>query len=250
MSYKELTDYDQEAQRFAKLPEFSIACGTDYLAVKDAPTILSHVKPLNKILDLGCGTGFAGRFLKRHFPQSVIIGADINLAMLEQAKKIDPNGVYVHFRKDEKHIHYAFLPNTFDAIVCSFVIQSNQTQSELQDFLKNIYTMLRPGGMFLVWAVDKNLFEGEWLSIQYIPEKKGSLECGEQYKVKLFPGEAEVTGIYWSANLLDRLATSLGFNHIQVRYPTIEESAEIQWKDETHLAPYYVFSALKSVDEG
>ena len=32
-----LTNYDDEAQKFAKLPEYSMHGGTDYLAVKDVP---------------------------------------------------------------------------------------------------------------------------------------------------------------------------------------------------------------------
>lgn len=39
------------------------------------------------ILDLGCGAGTFTLFLKKHYPQAIIIGLDLSHAMLQQAKK-------------------------------------------------------------------------------------------------------------------------------------------------------------------
>jgi predicted TPR repeat methyltransferase len=61
MAITHLTNYDHESTHFAKLREYSIACGTDYLAVRDVLKIISQIKPLIKILDLGCGSGLATR---------------------------------------------------------------------------------------------------------------------------------------------------------------------------------------------
>lgn len=240
-----LTNYDHQALHFSKLPDYSIHCGTDYLAVKDAPALLKEIQPLNKILDLGCGSGLATRFLKKNFYETLVIGADINEKMLEQAIASDPLGIYVHFPERNKEILYPFLPETFDAIVSSFVVHEHQTLEELQAFFSNIQRLLRPGGAFLAWDVYKNLFAGSWVSIENTSTADVGIEDGQAYSVKLFPSGACVSGTYWSPETLLSIANTVGLMTQSLSYPLAEINNEIDWKDETHLSPYFVIALKK-----
>jgi len=238
-----LTNYDHEATNFAKLPEYSIHCGTDYLAVKDVPEKIKQLQSINKILDLGCGSGLATRYLKKHFPNALVVGADINNNMLEQAITADPEGLYLHLPQLNDQVSYPFLPNYFDVVICSFVLHENRTLEELTIFLANIAKVLCSGGMLLAWDVYKNLFHGNWLSIKNISSTT-SINEGEQYTVKILPANAEVTGTYWDPETLANIVKSLGLKS-NTTYPLVEKNNEINWLDEIKLAPYFLFEAIK-----
>lgn len=241
------TDYDQQANKFAKLPDYSIHCGTDYLALKEIPSLIKKLNSAHKMLDLGCGSGLATRFLKKHFPEASIIGADINKMMLEQAMLADPKGLYIHLPQSKQQIIYPFLTHFFDVITCSFVLHENKTLPDLKQFLSHIANLLRPGGLLLAWDVNQQLFQGHWLSIKTIFPLQGPVQDGDRYTVKILPAEAEVTGTYWSPETLSKLAESVNLQIVQINYPIAENNSETTWRDETRLAPYFVLEAKKKM---
>lgn len=239
------TNYDYQAHNFAKLPDYSLHCGTDFLAVKDIPKLIKKHGPVHKILDLGCGSGLATRFLKKYFPDTSIIGADINKRMLEQATPADPNGLYVHLPNLDRQIIYPFLPNFFDVITCSFVIHENKTMDELKEFIKHIANLLRPGGLFYAWDVSHQLFQGKWVSIKTESLTSDPIKNGESYTLKILPAEAEVTGTFWSPETISAFANAFDLKTNQILYPLAEANDELNWLDETRLAPYFVIEAQK-----
>ncbi|GEM_PF-6055383 len=239
------TNYHEQANYFARLPEYQVKCGTDYLAGRDAPEIIRRLPTCRKILDLGCGTGLATRYLKKHFPDATIIGADINQSMLEQARTADPEGIYLHLNKSSSEVHYAFLPGTFDVIVCSFVFHENQSEADLNVFLKNISVLLRPNGLMLAWDTYKNLLMGKWTSIETLYPETGQIEDGDRYTVKLLPAGAIVSGSYWSPETVEKIARLHHFENVTIHYPLANHESGMDWLDETSLAPYYVIEAYK-----
>ena len=241
MTVSTLSNYDHLATYFTKLPEFSIQGTTEYLVAREVPKLIRKISPLSKILDLGCGTGIATRFLKQQFPQASVIGADINSAMLEQASIADPSGIYLQLDKNNS----PFLPNTFDAIICSYVLHENQQLNELQTFLASIAKLLRPEGLFVAWDTNKDLFQGKWVTIEGVSPKEKEIVDGEKYKVKLLPAAAEVDGTYWSPEIVTKFAKVTGFNECKTHYP-LAENDDLEWLDETKLAPYFIFEAVKS----
>lgn len=242
MGKNNLTNYDNEAEKFSRFPEYSIHCGTDYLAVKDVPKKIKQLKSVKKILDLGCGSGLATRYLKKNFPDLHIIGADINKKMLEQASIADPAGLYLHLQQLNDQIFYPFLYHSFDVVICSFVLHENQTMHDLKVFIDNIAKIIRPGGTFLSWDTHKNLANGKWMSIKTISENL--INEGEKYSVRILPANAEITGTYWSPETVASILESAGFKS-NISYPIIEKSDEINWLDETRLAPYFLLESTK-----
>lgn len=231
--------YDDLASYFSQLPEYSMECGTDFIALKEVPNYIKKIQSLNNILDLGCGTGLATRFLKKHAPHAQVIGADINKTMLLQAKIADPKGVYLHITKDLA----TFLPDTFDMVVCSFVLHENNSLEELKTFFAAIHRVLRKGGLVVMWDPHENLYQGEWTTVEVLD--KGIKKDGDSYKVKLYPAGAVVSGTHWSSQTVLEVAANNGFVDGQIQLPTANPEDNYPWKDEVKLAPYYIFSAYK-----
>ncbi|VVC76995.1 Trans-aconitate 2-methyltransferase [Aquicella siphonis] len=239
------TDYHEQAGYFSRLPEYSIECGTDYLAVKDAPALIGNSGPVKTILDLGCGTGLATRYLKRHFPDAVVIGADINQSMLMQAKSSDPQGIYLHLHQSGGVVHYSILPDTFDVVVCSFVFHENQKLNDLEHFLQSVSSLLRTNGLLLAWDTYRNLLKGSWVSVETLYPQAGEIQDGERYSVRLLPAGAVVSGSYWSPETVQQIVLNQCFQKTSVHFPVMEKGTGLAWKDETIMAPYYVLEAYK-----
>lgn len=73
--------YDAAAQ-LQKLAEARLLESLEYL---DDPAL--ERKPPQRILDLGCGTGSASRFLQKRWPKAEILSVDLALPMLQHARR-------------------------------------------------------------------------------------------------------------------------------------------------------------------
>jgi SAM-dependent methyltransferase len=110
----------------------------DYLApLQDA---LGRVAPPRRALDLGTGTGIAARLLAEHFPAAQVVGVDIAVRMIEQARAHDPDG-----RIDFRIADGASLPfadAAFDLVTAVNVFV----------FWEEVARVLAPGGTLLIEA--------------------------------------------------------------------------------------------------
>ena len=80
---------DEERARAYATLEFP---GTYYLAFRDLPVLIHRYNSGSRALDFGCGTGRSARFLRNLGLH--VIGTDISLAMLDQARSLDASGEY------------------------------------------------------------------------------------------------------------------------------------------------------------
>lgn len=235
---KSQTDYHQQAPYFAGLDDYSPQCGTDYLAVRDLPRIIQTVHPLNQILDYGCGSGLATRFLRERFASERVIGADINTSMLEQAKKADPEGDYrlITHKPDPTA---QITAGSCDVVNATFVLHANPTLDGVTEYLTNCFALLRPGGKLLIGTPDKNMGKGEWATVDILYPHKTEIEEQNSFIVRLQPSGAIVAGIYWPADTLSNILKTIGFTNISIAYPIAHKDDPYPWKDELHLAPYF-----------
>ena len=72
---------------------------------------------ISNILDAGCGTGYAAKFLHERFPQARIFGCDIAHKMLLQAKNDSFSGICADLE------NMPFANNCFDLIFSSLALQ-------------------------------------------------------------------------------------------------------------------------------
>lgn len=95
---------------------------------------------IDKMVDLGCGTGYYSDKLSHQFPEATIICFDISYAMLEQAKKRNIKNV-IYKQGDVDVIPFSH--NSIDLIYSNLVIQWS---NNFRNCLKQLKNSLKEGG--------------------------------------------------------------------------------------------------------
>lgn len=105
---------------------------------------------VEKCLDLACGTGDLALLLAERYPQSEVVGLDLNTDMIEYARK----------RKASENIKFvpgdmcdiSFDDNSFDIVTASYAIRN---APDLQKSLSEIIRVTRPGGCICLMDFSK-----------------------------------------------------------------------------------------------
>ena len=119
-------DYVAETERFAKV-------------------IRKHARiEVKTLLNLGCGGGHHDYTLKKHFE---VTGVDVSEAMLELAKRLNPEVTY--YLDD---MRTAQLSKNFDAVTIFDSINYMLTKEELLAAFKTAFKHLKAGGILLTIA--------------------------------------------------------------------------------------------------
>lgn len=111
-----------------------------------------------RILDVACGTGSHAALLAEKGYD--VVGLDLNIAMLQQAKRKCP---HVHFLVGD--MRSFCLKTNFDLVMCMYgAINYLESSEQLTLALTNFYHHLKPGGVLVIetrWS--KNLPRGYWV---------------------------------------------------------------------------------------
>ena len=112
-----------------------------------ARRIIEEINPTDgdKIMDLGCGTGYY-LFLLSSLPVSLkLTGLDNDKKALDEAKE-SLKGKKIHFILEDSH-RLPFKENFFDKVVASEVLEHLNNDEQT---LKEIYRILKPNGLLVV----------------------------------------------------------------------------------------------------
>ena len=138
--------FDNISQNYDGLNRL-ISFGIDVNWRKKVIKIVSEAKP-NKVLDIATGTGDLAIMMSKFSPEK-IIGLDISKGMLNIGKqKIENKGLTGKIEMvlgDSENI--PFDDNYFEAITVSFGVRNFEN---LDKGLKEIFRVLKPGGVFVV----------------------------------------------------------------------------------------------------
>lgn len=102
-----------------------------------------------RIVDIGCGTGYFTRLLRRKYKKATIIAADLSEAMVNttrtsHARRLPWHGRHLHAATDA--INLPFKSGSFD-LVCSNLTM--QWVASPEQMLKEMRRVLAPGGLML-----------------------------------------------------------------------------------------------------
>ncbi len=152
---------------------------------------LPNIEPM-EIIDLGCGGGIGVKHLLRRFPQARITGLDYSPAALKQAarlnKKAQDQGRCLWLLEDVLNL------TSKDQYHLACAFETVYFWSELKRSFKNVYTLLKNDGYFLI----VNEFDGS-----------------DKTKAQQWQQRIEGMKIYSETELIDKL-TAAGFDNIQV----------------------------------
>ena len=114
---------------------------------------LDHKKRYNAIFDVGVGNGASSKYLKKHFPNSQVLGIDISTTAIRAAEKLaEPDLSF-----EVKNVENTNLPvEEFDLITA---FQTHFHWSDLTQAFLELKRILKPDGIILLAC--------EWSKLAY-----------------------------------------------------------------------------------
>ena len=121
---------------------------------------LGYKKQFDSILDVGVGNGVSSKYLKKHFPDSQVLGIDISTTAIKSAEELSEPGLSF----EVKNVENMDLSDskTFD-LICAF--QTHFHWSDLTQAFLELKRILKPDGTILLAC--------EWSKLAYyLPDFK------------------------------------------------------------------------------
>jgi len=108
--------------------------------------------PIDRVLDIGCGTGDLARLVARRYPTARVVGADFTAPMLANARRRGlraAEGPRVALARANA-LHLPFADGSFDLVTNAFVARN---LSDLPRALAEMRRVLRPGGVLMTLEI-------------------------------------------------------------------------------------------------
>ncbi|MFI5136485.1 MAG: class I SAM-dependent methyltransferase [Sphingobacteriales bacterium] len=144
---------------------------------------LLDVKPGERILDLGCGTGHLTNEIKK--PGAEVTGLDASADMIARAANTYPDIQFVE--ADATDFHF---DEPFDAVFSNATLHWVHKADEA---IKCVYDALKPGGRFVAELGGKDNMKHMVAATQQVLEKYGYRDLAKR-NVWYFPSLGEYTG--------------------------------------------------------
>jgi ubiquinone/menaquinone biosynthesis C-methylase UbiE len=239
-------DYSKLARLYAQ----NQATGTDYLAFRDIPALVSIYLPKGIklfVLEFGCGAGLSTRFIKKVLPDnSNVIGVDISSEMLHEAMLADPLGTYLKMGQT-----IPFSNSVFDFVYCNFVLFELPSRDEIVRVFTEIARTMKKDSYLIATTGTPEMYNrrNRWTTLDANFPENDHLQSGDLAKVRVILPEGMITfnDYYWTEKDYRECFAAAGFSLISVNYPLGSENdlLDWKWKDEIRVAPYVIFVLRK-----
>jgi ubiquinone/menaquinone biosynthesis C-methylase UbiE len=127
---------------------------------------LMEFQPADRVLDVGCGSGWLVRRLARHLPKGYFIGMDVSDEMVRRAERASatvPNASFLHGTAEE----IPSPPGSFTKIIS---VESAYYWHDVGRGLSEVFRVLAPGG-------------SAWILINYYRDNPDCHQWAEQFKI-------------------------------------------------------------------
>ena len=148
----------------------------------------------DSILDLGCGSGRLTEFMAKDFKK--VYGSDISPTMISEARTRLVNVPNVEFLETDGDT-IPLSDATCNIVFAYLVFQHIKTREMVEKNFKEIFRILKPGGIFKVlMRSDKQKDMGRWWSgVEY--DQESAEKVYEPIGFKLIKTEPVDTASYW-----------------------------------------------------
>lgn len=143
---------------------------TKELTFKKALRRQANIRPGQKILDLGCGTGTLIIIIKASAPQALVIGCDGDKRILKLAQEKAAAAEMKIYWQCGLAFELPYGPSAFDHVFSTFLFHHLSKEDKLKT-LSEVWRVLKPGGEFHLadWGKPKNwLMRLSFLTIQIL----------------------------------------------------------------------------------
>jgi ubiquinone/menaquinone biosynthesis C-methylase UbiE len=148
-------------------PFYDLGCRAIGLGQKFRHETLRHasLKPGERVLDVGCGTGVLTRLTAEAVgPSGRVVGIDPSPGMLGVARR---NAVQTNSRAEFKFAaieHLPFEDGSFDVVLSSCMLHHLPAETK-HEGLREVWRALRPGGRFVAVDIDRPANPLWWLVV-------------------------------------------------------------------------------------
>jgi SAM-dependent methyltransferase len=225
---------DTRATAYADL-EFP---ATYYLAFRDLPELFARHVRGDRALDFGCGAGRSTRLLKRL--GFAAVGVDIAGAMIDRARKRDPEG------------DYRLLPDGdlgdleaagFDLILCAFPFD-NIPMARKTVLFRQMRRLLADDGRIVNLVSAPEIYVHEWTSFSTrdFPENR-SVRTGETARIVMLdvPDRRPVRDVFCTDADYRHVYSCAGLTLLETHRPLGEPSEPYPWVTETAVSPWAIY---------
>ena len=137
-------------------------------AFVEAIIVRMRIQPRDRILDIGCGEGWAGRLFSQLVPEGIVVGIDASDEMVHNARAKSASHENAMFLWGEAEL-IPWQDAFFSQVLC---VESFYYYEDPEKALREVFRVMSPGAS--VWILNLLSKENE-LSLRWIP--KLSIPC-------------------------------------------------------------------------
>ena len=181
--------------------------------------VLRLSDPIN-VLDFGCGAGRSTRFLKSLMPSAEVIGIDISDAMVNESRRIDPDGHYI--------LSTGGIPAedaAFDLIVSTNVLVEVPDYDNLKSIAAELFRVCRPNGIFVLMTGSFRSYRSSYRSFSYSSRNKLRNGARAECTILTPAGTIVVLDTVWSRGAIKAAFCNEGWKFCSCCYPPALEAA-------------------------
>ncbi|MGK5090371.1 methyltransferase domain-containing protein [Bdellovibrionota bacterium FG-2] len=160
----------------------------------------------SKILDAGCGSGIATRFLAKENPESKIFGVEIDPERLKQTRNASQGHENISYQTGNIS-KLDFPDDMFDGIICRYVLE-HLLPCDMRSTVAEFLRCLAPGGKIYLIDID-GLFYNTYPTTPFVAEVLSKLEHSAPFDLRV-------------GRKLPSLLADAGFSSITWKIQTIE----------------------------
>ncbi|MBN2183908.1 MAG: methyltransferase domain-containing protein [Candidatus Krumholzibacteriota bacterium] len=233
--FRNVYDDEQRARAYAQL-DFP---GTYYLAFRDLSSVFENHAKGKRAVDFGCGTGRSTRFLRDLGFE--VVGIDISRPMLDEARRLDPDGDYRLVKDGD----FGGLKGClFDLVLSAFTFDNIPTMGERKAALLSLKDLLAEDGCIVSVVSAPEIYINEWVSFSTrdYPENRNAVS-GDRVLIEILGvGDARpVEDSVCSDDDYQRLFRQSGLSVLETLRPLAKGNEPVKWVSETEIAPWTVY---------